>query len=429
MNLPLTRVPADFTNFMMPFRERLSEPQYKKLETYTLGLIYSENKTVEGIGNARLTHTFSNSNYSHSLDFKCGEVDKLLDIYITHLRYIPEIKTAEYTRLIVDDILLIKEGDKIKFVSSTFDHAKQHHVKGQKIVTFYLITDKGHCFPVYFEFYNPKKCCKSNEEFKTKNQLMREGIEHLLKYKLKIREWTADRWYSVLSNLVFIKRLCDDGKTIFYSVPVKSDFRIRDGNKWVEVKEFYSTLSDDMFKDTEVEVRSYNGKKKKRKFKTFRKTVRVKKIGRVKLLITKEIKEDGIIDEKPTYLVSNNLNWDAKKMLVVFLSRWQIEVFHREGKVDLGFGDCQQRKEEGVTKHFFSALLANTFLRLMLYRSNYGEKYGVPLQTVGEAIRYLKVDASRNVVKFLCGAVKRNWCLEAIYSVLRISTQREVVKS
>ena len=122
MNLPLTRVPADFTNFMMPFREELSEPQYKKLETYILGVIYCENKTVEGIGNSRLTYTFSNSNYSHSLDSGCGEIDKLLDIYLTHLQHIPEIKNAEYTRLIVDDILLIKEGDKIKFVSSTFDH-------------------------------------------------------------------------------------------------------------------------------------------------------------------------------------------------------------------------------------------------------------------------------------------------------------------
>ena len=46
---------------------------------------------------------------------------------------------------------------------------------------------------------------------------MQEGIEHLLKYKLKIREWTADRWYSVLSNLVFIKGLCDDKKFIFYT--------------------------------------------------------------------------------------------------------------------------------------------------------------------------------------------------------------------
>lgn len=123
MNFPLTKVPTDFINFMMPFRQALSEPQYKKFETYTLGLIYSESKTVEGIGNARLTYTFSNSNYSHSLDFKCGKTDKLLDIYLTHLQYIPEIKNAKYTRLIVDDVLIIKEGDKIKFVSSTFDHA------------------------------------------------------------------------------------------------------------------------------------------------------------------------------------------------------------------------------------------------------------------------------------------------------------------
>jgi hypothetical protein len=282
---------------------------------------------------------------------------------------------------------------------------------------------------VYFGFYNPEKCCESGEEFKTKNQIMQEGIEHLLRYKLKIREWTADRWYSVLPNLLFIKGLCDNGKPIFYSVPVKTDFRIRDGNKWVEVKDFYATLSEDLFKDAEVEVVSYNGEKKKRKFKTFRKTVSVKKIGEVKLLITKEIKEDGTIDEEPTYLVSNNIHWDAKKMLVVFLSRWQIEVFHREGKVNLGFGDCQQRKEEGVKKHFFSALLANTFLRLLLYRSDYGEKYGVQLKTVGETIRHLKDDASRNLVKFLCGAVKRNWHLEAMYSVLRIQTQKEVVKS
>lgn len=131
-------------------------------------------------------------------------------------------------------------------------------------MTFYLITDKGYCFPVYFSFYNPKKCCESDEEFKTKNQIIQEGIERLLRYKLKIREWTADRWDSVLPNLLFIEGLCENGKPIFYSVPVKADFRIWDGNKWVKVEDFYATLPKDLFKDTEVEVVSYNSKKKKK---------------------------------------------------------------------------------------------------------------------------------------------------------------------
>ena len=36
MNFQLMRVPAEFTNFMMPFREGLSEPQYKKLKAIPL---------------------------------------------------------------------------------------------------------------------------------------------------------------------------------------------------------------------------------------------------------------------------------------------------------------------------------------------------------------------------------------------------------
>ena len=51
-------------------------------------------------------------------------------------------------------------------------------------------------------------------------------------------------------------------------------------------------------------------------------------------------------------LVTNRVYWDVTRILRVYRKRWTgTETFHRDGKQELGMGDCQLRKGEGQTRH------------------------------------------------------------------------------
>ena len=53
-------------------------------------------------------------------------------------------------------------------------------------------------------------------------------------------------------------------------------------------------------------------------------------------------------------LVSNRLGWEVIRMVLVYRHRWTgTATFHRDGKQQLGLGDCQVRSGEGQTRHVY----------------------------------------------------------------------------
>ncbi len=57
--------------------------------------------------------------------------------------------------------------------------------------------------------------------------------------------------------------------------------------------------------------------------------------------------------------MTNRVTWEVGRILGVYRERWTgTETFHRDGKQELGMGDCQLRNGHGQTRHMYLVMLA-----------------------------------------------------------------------
>ena len=94
-------------------------------------------------------------------------------------------------------------------------------------------------------------------------------------------------------------------------------------------------------------------------------------------------------DDQPCkILVTNRITWEVSRIVRVYRHRWTgTETFHRDGKQQLGLGDCQLRDVQGQTRHMYLVMLAYSLLMSQLRRGRAHEWALQRLTTIGEACR------------------------------------------
>lgn len=87
-------------------------------------------------------------------------------------------------------------------------------------------------------------------------------------------------------------------------------------------------------------------------------------------------------------LVPNRTSWEAHRILKVYKRRWTgTETFHRDGKQQLGMGECQLRNGQGQTRHMHLVVLVYTALVRQLKHDRALEWAHTRLMTGGECCR------------------------------------------
>ena len=107
-------------------------------------------------------------------------------------------------------------------------------------------------------------------------------------------------------------------------------------------------------------------------------------------------------------LVTNRITWEVSRIVRVYRQRWTgTETFHRDGKQQLGQGDCQWRDEQGQTRHMSLVMLAYSLLMgpLKQGRAKGGALHR--LMTIGEACRAMAKDALRTTLSWAIEQVTR----------------------
>jgi hypothetical protein len=116
---------------------------------------------------------------------------------------------------------------------------------------------------------------------------------------------------------------------------------------------------------------------------TFTLTVRLPGLGKVRLVVSFKNAE---LTGTYVVLVSNRVDWNAQRILTLYVQRWPIETFYQDGKGHLGLEAYRMCNAEAIQKHWCLVFVAYSLLHLDCLPSS-PTKGSLPVKTIGEACR------------------------------------------
>lgn len=121
--------------------------------------------------------------------------------------------------------------------------------------------------------------------------------------------------------------------------------------------------------------------------------------------------------------VSNRLGWEVLRMVMVYRHRWPgTETFHRDGKPQLGLGDCQVRRGAGQTRHVYLVSAAYSLLMRSLQQTRPQDWARRTLTTIGEACRAVRAETLARMIDWVVDKLTiDHWSSADIKAVLAYS--------
>ena len=385
MSLPIKEIPARFKALLSFYKKCFTRPQYKNFRDFVLGLIVSDNKTIQEVNDC-----FGRVDQSSLNRFlTCSEWDssKINNKRISQIKSRHKLKRGIF---ICDPTFLKKFGKMMEYANYHYNGMTKKEEWGYFLVNSFF-ADGNVEFPVCADFYLRKEDVVENRPFKTLREICVEQLDYAMK-RLPIWLFIAD---AGLYADFLIQDIRNRGLKYILGTRVTNNISIG-GKKRISIEEYLETLTDLDFKRHIIDGELY-----------YLHTIEVSErgVGKEKLLISYK---NG--DEEETRInVTNLLQHSDESILRLLLKRWKIETWHRDGKQHLGLEDYQVRKFGAMQKVVCAILVAYTQLILMK-KDRLLKPLNRVLKTIGEGCRYLRLIAlkgafwlkqkAKNIVEF-----------------------------
>jgi len=368
MSLPIKEIPARFKALLSFYKKCFTRPQYKNFRDFVLGLIVSDNKTIQEINDC-----FGRVDQSSLNRFlTCSEWDSAK---INNKR-ISQIKSHHKLRkgiFICDPTFLQKFGKMMEYANYHYNGMTKKEEWGYFLVNSFF-TDGNTEFPVCADFYLRKEDADEKHPFKTLREICLEQLDYAMK-RLPIWLFIAD---AGLYADFLIQDIRSRGLKYILGTRITNNISI-DRKKRISIEKYMQTLTDDDFK-----VHIFDGEA----YFLHSVDVSERNVGKEKLFISYKAGDEKNIRINVTNLMHHSDN----SLLCLLLKRWKIEVWHRDGKQHLGLEDCQVRKFSAIQKVVCAILVAYTQLILMK-EDRLLKPLKRILKTIGESCRYLRLIA------------------------------------
>lgn len=354
-----------------------NEPQRRHFAEYLTGLYVAARKTVTGI-NAEFARTTDPSCLNRFVHLDAWDVQALNHRRLDLLQRDSETRYSEHGVIAVDNTLIDHHGTCIEDVGWFWDHAEERH----KIAHDYLIANyvcsSGKHYPLEFRCFQKKEQCQAREApFKDHTQLFQELVDWVDERRIP-GTFAMDSYFTNAPILNYLHgKALADGRPRGYVGSLKFNRKLAYRGGLLKASELAAQIGPEARKPLR------EGDKQQWYFTCTLRIPDVQHKVRVVILWPRRDAEQARI-----ILVTNRVQWEVTRVVRVYRHRWTgTETFHRDGKQQLGLGDCQLRTREGQTRHLYLVMLAYSLLVRQLEQGHAYEWAFQKLRTIGEACR------------------------------------------
>jgi SRSO17 transposase len=426
MQLPIVAPAPIVTAHAEIFRDLFENRcQFQHFQNYLTGLIVLDNKSLANITRCVLESadkTNLSRFFSEAPWFQERVNDRRLTYLLqqTHAVRGPKADAA----LILDDTLCEHVGSLFDYVDRHYNHGNDTYPLAHNPVTSHYVSGPVR-FPLDLRLYRRYEECTRweafvhkhfpdrviptkkkertrfhkdvdpvlladpdfqtlHEQFRTKIDLGIDLLETAIRHKVPFRVLLFDSWY-LSEELVSLARY---RKKDWISLLKKNrnletnSFVLKDAagkplkleGPHIAVEDLVPLIPPTAYREVTVGDTTYW---------TFTLAVRLPGLGKVRLVISFKSAE---LTGTYAVLVSNRVDWNAQRIITLYVQRWPIETFYQDGKGHLGLDEYRMRNAEAIKKHWCLVFVAYSFLHLDCLPSS-PTKGGLPIKTIGEACR------------------------------------------
>jgi hypothetical protein len=396
----IVEIPRVVEDALEPFADLFAnEPQRRHFAEYLTGLMVASNKTVSGI-QAEFADTTDQSCLNRFLTEVEWDAQALTDRRLEWLQGDRSTRYDEQGVIALDDVLIDHDGKRIADVGWFWDHAEERHKIAHDLLFANYVCPGGKHYPLDFRRFKKRDQCEATGQlFEDHGGLFRHLVDWVCEREIP-GHFTFDSYFSSAENLNHIHGKQDArGESRAYVGDLKINRKIEVRGRSIRVDEFAATIAA----EDRRELR--RGDDRQWYFTTTVRLPQVKHPVRVVLLWRNRR------DRQPAkVLITNRTRWEIKRILQVYRYRWTgTETFHRDGKQELGMGDCQLRSGQGQTRHMYLVMLAYSLLVRQLRQPTAKEWAIERLTTIGQACRAVATETLRTTLTWAIEQVTENF--------------------
>jgi DDE superfamily endonuclease len=374
-----------------------NEPQRRHFAQYLTGLYVADRKNVSAI-HREFARCTDQSCLNRFLTEATWDVTALNQRRLDLLQDDPSTRYSDHGIIPIDNTLIAHHGELIEDVGWFWDHAEERHKIAHDYLFINYVCTNGKHYPLDFRRFQKEDQCTSRQvDFKDHTTLCKELVDWVCQQHIP-GTFAFDSYFTnaLVLNHIHSKEQAD-GQPRGYVGSLKFNRKLQYRGKEIKASALATTIAPALRKSMQ------RGEEKQWYFTC---SLRIPGVNhKVRILMLWRHRED---EQPRIILVTNRIRWEASRIVRVYQHRWTgTETFHRDGKQQLGMGDCQLRDGQGQTRHMHLVMLAYSLLMKQLRQGHAYEWAYQKLTTIGEACRAILRETLRTTVTWAIDHVNK----------------------
>ena len=389
-----------------------NEPQRQHFAEYLTGLFVAERKNVTAI-NREFAQTTDPSCLNRFVTEADWDVQQLNQRRLDSLQQEPSTRYSAQGVIPIDNTLIGHHGELIQDAGWFWDHAEQRYLIAHDYLIVNYVCTSGKHYPLDFRRFQKEDLCESLKiPFRDHTALCKELIDWVCARDIP-GTFAFDSYFTNAPILNHIHgKQAADGQRRGYVGSLKFNRKLEYKGRIVKASELAAGIEPGLRKPL---------REGERQQWYFTCTLRIPDVKhKVRLVILWHNRED---EQARIILVTNRVQWEVSRVVRSYRHRWTgTETFHRDGKQQLGMGDCQLRDGQGQTRHMYLVMLAYSLLVKQLRQGHAYEWAFQRLTTIGEACRAILRETLRATLNWAIEHVtEKAWSTERVMAHLGLA--------